>query len=204
MAFDSICGGSAGLSRFAAHLLRLSNGFAVDRARIDGAVTRTADAGLLTGVPTEFVAALLAAPISIVAAGPPAKSFALVRALIETGFALQEEVFLAGATDSGTEELSDAVGWPVGTVQRLLGWNALRMHFAYGEDRPLPRAIIVIADADRLSPNAADQLARASRTGSRLVFMFDGTAAEGSGLLPEIEQSASLRLVLPRSINRLP
>lgn len=191
------------MSQFAAHLLRLAKGFAVDRARIDAAATRVAGAGLLAGTPIEFMAALLGAPISIVAAGPPPKSYPLVRALIEVGFALQEEVFLVGATDSGTEELSRAAGWPVGTVQRLLGWNALRMHFAYDENRPLPRATIVVSDADRLSPAAGEQLARGARGGSRLIFMVDG-AAGGARLLPEIEQAASLRLVLPHSTNRLP
>jgi hypothetical protein len=191
------------LSRFAAHLFRLSKGFAVDRGRIDAAVTRVAEAGLLAGTPIEFVAALFGAPVSIVAAGPPPKSFPLVRVLIEVGFALQEEIFLAAATDSGTEELSRAAGWPVGTVQRLLGWNALRMHFAYDEDRPLPRATIVVSDADRLSPSAGEQLARAARSGSRLIFMVDGVAG-GAKLLPEIEQAASLRLVLPHPTNRLP
>jgi hypothetical protein len=192
------------MSRFTAHLLRLSESFAVDAVGIDAAVTRAADAGLLAGTPIEFVAALLGAPISIVSTGPPAKSFPLIRALIEVGFVLQEEVYLAGATDSGHEELSHAAGWPVGTVQRLLGWNALRMRFAYDEHRPLPRAIIVVPDADRLSPAAGEQLARAARSGSRLIFMADGVAAGGLRLLPEIEQAASLRLVLPHPTKRLP
>jgi hypothetical protein len=187
------------MSLFAAHLLRLSNGFAVDRLRIDWAVSRTADAGLLAGTPVEFMAALLSAPISIIAAGRPRDSILVIRSLIEIGFVLQEEIFLTAATDAGTDELSRAAGWPAGTVQGLLGWDALRMNFVYDENRPLPQAIIVVSDAARLSPSAGEQLARAARSGSRLIFMVDDA---GTGILPEIEQAAMLRLVLPHPTSR--
>jgi exodeoxyribonuclease V alpha subunit len=115
---------------------------------------------------------VLTHPVSILTGGPGTGKTHTLRAVLLLTGAKGLRCLLAAPTGRAAKRMSDATGWPAGTLHRLL---ELRPGGQAGRnlDRPLEADLVVIDEVSMLDALLANQLAKAIGSGVHLLLVGD-------------------------------
>lgn len=127
----------------------------------------------LTDEQASVVDRVIAAPLVVLTGGPGVGKSHTVKTVVEVADLLGWRVALCAPTGRAAQRMSElADGFPAMTVHRLLGIGG-EGGCDFGEDNPLLVELLVCDETSMLDVSIARLLARAIRTGTRVLFVGD-------------------------------
>ncbi len=111
-------------------------------------------------------------PVSILTGGPGTGKTTCLKELITTLEAQHKKVALASPTGRAAKRLSEATGYPAGTIHRLLEYSPID-GFQYNEAHPLDLDFLVVDESSMLDLLLTNHLLKAVRPGTHVLFVGD-------------------------------
>jgi exodeoxyribonuclease V alpha subunit len=143
-------------------------------------------------------------PVSILTGGPGTGKTTCLKALITALEAAHKRVALASPTGRAAKRLSEATGRAASTIHRLLEYSPVE-GFKHNEEKPLDVDFLVVDEASMLDLLLTNNLLKALRPGTQLLFVgdVDQLPAVGAGdVLRDLIDSAVLPVARLRLIFR--
>jgi len=113
-----------------------------------------------------------ASALSILTGGPGTGKTSCLKALIATLEKEQKRYLLASPTGRAAKRLSEATGRPARTIHRLLEFSPVE-GFKHNEGNPLETDFLVVDEASMLDLLLANNLLKAVRPGTHVLFVGD-------------------------------
>ena len=122
-------------------------------------------------------------PLTIVTGGPGVGKTTVVSRIIALARRRRMKVLLAAPTGRAAKRLSESAGLTATTIHRMLGFDAEKNGFVYGEDKKLPCDMLIVDEVSMLDLSLAQALfaAVAPRTTVVLVGDKDQLPSVGAG-----------------------
>jgi exodeoxyribonuclease V alpha subunit len=114
----------------------------------------------------------LAHPVSVLTGGPGTGKTTCLKALIATLEVQGMKYALASPTGRAAKRLSEATGQPARTIHRLLEFSPVE-GFKHNDENPLDLDFLVVDEASMLDLLLTNNLLKAIRPGTRLLFVGD-------------------------------
>ena len=111
-------------------------------------------------------------PVSVLTGGPGTGKTTCLKALITTLEAQDMKYALASPTGRAAKRLSEATGRPARTIHRLLEFSPVE-GFKHNDENPLDLDFLVVDEASMLDLLLTNNLLKAVRPGTRLLFVGD-------------------------------
>ncbi len=111
-------------------------------------------------------------PVSVITGGPGTGKTTCLKALIHILQKKETRFLLASPTGRAAKRLSEATGHPASTIHRLLGYSPMA-GFSFNDQHPLKTDFVVIDEASMLDIFLANQLLRAIKPGTQVLFVGD-------------------------------
>jgi len=111
-------------------------------------------------------------PVSILTGGPGTGKTTCLKALINTLESQGMKYALASPTGRAAKRLSEATGRPAKTIHRLLEYSPIE-GFKHNDENPLDLDFLVVDEASMLDLLLTNNLLKAVRPGTRVLFVGD-------------------------------
>jgi exodeoxyribonuclease V alpha subunit len=111
-------------------------------------------------------------PVSVLTGGPGTGKTTCLKALINTLEAQAIKYALASPTGRAAKRLSEATGRPAKTIHRLLEFSPIE-GFKHNDENPLDLDFLVVDEASMLDLLLTNNLLKAVRPGTRVLFVGD-------------------------------
>jgi exodeoxyribonuclease V alpha subunit len=111
-------------------------------------------------------------PVSVLTGGPGTGKTTCLKALINTLEAQAMKYALASPTGRAAKRLSEATGRPAKTIHRLLEFSPIE-GFKHNDENPLDLDFLVVDEASMLDLLLTNNLLKAVRPGTRVLFVGD-------------------------------
>lgn len=111
-------------------------------------------------------------PVSVLTGGPGTGKTTCLKALITTLEAQGMKYALASPTGRAAKRLSEATGRPARTIHRLLEYSPVE-GFKHNDENPLDLDFLVVDEASMLDLLLTNNLLKAVRPGTRVLFVGD-------------------------------
>jgi exodeoxyribonuclease V alpha subunit len=111
-------------------------------------------------------------PVSVLTGGPGTGKTTCLKALITTLEAQDMKYALASPTGRAAKRLSEATGRPARTIHRLLEYSPVE-GFKHNDENPLDLDFLVVDEASMLDLLLTNNLLKAVRPGTRVLFVGD-------------------------------
>ena len=112
-------------------------------------------------------------PLTIVTGGPGVGKTTVVSRIIALARRRRMKVLLAAPTGRAAKRLSESAGLTATTIHRMLGYDADKNGFVYGEDRKLPCDMLIVDEVSMLDLALAQALFAAVAPGTAVVLVGD-------------------------------
>jgi exodeoxyribonuclease V alpha subunit len=120
----------------------------------------------------EAIKTALSNPVTVLTGGPGTGKTTCIKALIIALESGRKRYALASPTGRAAKRLSEATDRPASTIHRLLGYSP-NEGFKHNAENPLPLDMLVVDEVSMLDIMLANNLLKAMRTGSHLLFVGD-------------------------------
>ena len=111
-------------------------------------------------------------PVSVLTGGPGTGKTTCLKALMTTLETQGRKVALASPTGRAAKRLSEATGRPARTIHRLLEYSPVE-GFKHNDENPLDLDFLVVDEASMLDLLLTNNLLKAVRPGTRVLFVGD-------------------------------